>query len=608
VRGARSLVVVLIVVLTVLTVAGEAPVSTGAGGDGPVRLRSGPLPRRPAATAARLRVVTLSGGRVAELAHGLTRCGVRVLAYLPDRALLVTGSPSALTAVGSMGGRQWAWEPALAVTPELRMLARGATAVPWPRVPIIARVVAGDDAAAFLATLTEAGFSAAWTQAGRGVVHVGMLVEPARVEELLSLLDQTRGLVTADLQPPVRLRNAASAWRCQSGRPNLTPVFSHGLHGEGQIVGIMDTGIDQDSCFFWDNSYRLPALNDDISTAVDTHQRKVLAVDFYWGHDWPDPSAADWDSNGHGTHVAGSVAGDTGNRGTHEGNDGMAPAARLVIQDGRIKPDVVAPGMSVVSAADDFMIGTFNCGVRSLSGTSMACPTAAGLAALMRQYFASGFYPAGEADPARGFEPSAALVKAMLIASAVDLSTEGCENVRPIPSRDQGWGEVRLERALHFAGDDDRLLVDDHHGGFVADGSPGVMTGVRTTGAGSLRAVLAWTDPPSTSLAAVNLVNDLDLVVSGPDGTFRGNVFSGGVSVTGGTADRLNNVEVVWLPTTSAGRWTVSVAPHAVNLGPQDYALVITGGVEPVPPRRARRRAVPAPSPALGGERQEESP
>ncbi len=71
---------------------------------------------------------------------------------------------------------------------------------------------------------------------------------------------------------------------------------------------------------------------------------------------------------------------------------------------------------------------------------------------------------------------------------------------------------------------------------------------VAVTGTGPLKVVLVWTDPPSSSLATTNLVNDLDLVVSGPGGVFKGNSFSGGVSVPEGEPDRLNNVEVVYLP------------------------------------------------------------
>jgi subtilisin family serine protease len=259
-------------------------------------------------------------------------------------------------------------------------------------------------------------------------------------------------------------------------------------------------------------------------------------------------------------------------------------------RDGRIKPDVVAPGTSVVSARSDRNIYTGNCTVTPISGTSMACPTVAGLAALVRQYYRQGYYPEGTAGSSPGLSPSAALVKATLIASAVDLTTVGCGAFETIPAHEQGWGLVQLDRALYFPGDDSRLVVDDHRIGFAGSRDPVVHTRFEMKRAGPLKVVLVWTDAPSTSLADVNLVNDLDLAVTGPDGSFLGNVMDAGASHTGGDPDRLNNVEVVYLPQALPGTWTVAVRPHVVNIGPQDYAVVITGPVSTDPPRQAQGR------------------
>lgn len=49
--------------------------------------------------------------------------------------------------------------------------------------------------------------------------------------------------------------------------------------------------------------------------------------------------------------------------------------------DGRMKPDISAPGSDVISAYN-----TADNAYRSLSGTSMACPHAAGLTALLKAY------------------------------------------------------------------------------------------------------------------------------------------------------------------------------------------------------------------------------
>jgi hypothetical protein len=115
------------------------------------------------------------------------------------------------------------------------------------------------------------------------------------------------------------------------------------------------------------------------------------------------------------------------------------------------------------------------------------------------------------------------------------------------------------------------------------DEGTGLSTGgnavfqVTSTG-GPLKVTLVWTDYPSTETAAVNLVNDLDLTVAGPSGTFRGNVFSGGWSATGGSADRRNNVENVYIQNATAGTYTVTVNAFNIPNGPQRFALVVDGG------------------------------
>ncbi|MEK7324064.1 MAG: S8 family serine peptidase, partial [Chloroflexota bacterium] len=234
----------------------------------------------------------------------------------------------------------------------------------------------------------------------------------------------------------------------------------------------------------------------------------------------------------------------------------MAPfSSRGPVDDGRIKPDVVAPGTWVLSGYSSQYQegygdptnprnGTYqsdgwgmprNQDYKYFGGTSMANPLAAGGAAVVRDFY----------QKAHGINASAALVKATLINSAADLLDENNDGLNdndfPIPNNHEGWGFINLVNAT------------DNTAQFV-DATTGLATGGNVSfnynvNAGTpLKVTLVWSDYPSATSATVNLVNDLDLTVTAPGGTvYRGNVFSGGWSATGGTADRRNNVENVYL-------------------------------------------------------------
>lgn len=262
--------------------------------------------------------------------------------------------------------------------------------------------------------------------------------------------------------------------------------------------------------------------------------------------------------------------------------------------DGRQKPDVCAPGVGVYSASGDSSHTSNNCGTKPLDGTSMATPTAAGGATLMRQYFTDGFYPTGAKTAGDAVSPSAALLKAAMINGAVDISytTQATMLNGLTPDNNQGFGRVCLDTACFFSTpsrDSRRLRVWDR------PNAAGLTTGQQeefplqvASGTGKqLKVTLAWTDPEAGVGTAANLVNNLDLEVVAPDGTtiYKGNVFSGGQSVTGGTADLLNNVEEVFLKTPTAGAWTLRVKGTSVPGTPaerdssrQGFALVATYG------------------------------
>jgi len=268
-------------------------------------------------------------------------------------------------------------------------------------------------------------------------------------------------------------------------------------------------------------------------------------------------------------------------------------SSRGPTDDGRIKPDVVAPGTWVLSGyaslyqqeydgAPNPQNGLYQYDgwgypldgeYKYMGGTSMSNPLVAGAAAVTRDFY----------QKKHGHAASAALVKATLINSAVDLLDENNDGANdndfPIPNIHEGWGRVDLGAA-----------VDDSH--VYQDETTGLNTGATSSyqytvaSPGTLKITLVWSDYPSTESASVNLVNDLDLVVTSPGGAiYRGNQFSGGWSTTGGTADRRNNVENVYVASAQAGAWTVQVSGYNVAQGSQPFALVVDGadnGTQPV--------------------------
>jgi len=245
--------------------------------------------------------------------------------------------------------------------------------------------------------------------------------------------------------------------------------------------------------------------------------------------------------------------------------------------DGRQKPDITAPGWNSMSAD-----GLTDCGVRGMSGTSMAAPAVAGVAALTRQYFTDGFYPAGAPNPDDAFIPSGALLKAAILNSGMDM-TNVSHNGQTYPNSQEGWGRVAIDRTLFFPGDARELRIAD-----IRNADAGAMdTGavderalpVESPGE-QLRVTLAFTDAPAETFANVVVVNDLDLEIVSPSGvSYRGNNFdaSTGLSLPDGDWDPLNNVEQIHIDAPEPGEWTVRVIGREVNMGPQGFALVMTG-------------------------------
>lgn len=195
---------------------------------------------------------------------------------------------------------------------------------------------------------------------------------------------------------------------------------------------------------------------------------------------------------------------------------------------GRIKPDVVAPGVAILSAASRAVPSDDRVRVRYgqssdkdwlfISGTSMSTPLVSGCAALLR-----------EALQEKGKQhPSAALVKALLVNGAVNYSSP----YGPGFDYEQGFGRVDVDSSIAMV----------HRSGFVEAGSKLESTqydvdALRLTppvnktwesppialpeGSNKLRVTLTYHDPPGALLQ-----NDVNLIVRAGDTERHGNMGS----------------------------------------------------------------------------------
>lgn len=269
---------------------------------------------------------------------------------------------------------------------------------------------------------------------------------------------------------------------------------------------------------------------------------------------------------------------------TADAPGGMAAfSSRGPTDDGRMKPDLIAPAtwvLSVYSQAnhpeaggsqDDGWGNPPSRWYKYMGGTSMATPLTAGAAALVRDYFN---------DVAGLVTPSSALVKATLINGAYDTTPGqyGSGPYQEIPGRPnnvQGWGRVDLANSL-IPGAPRGWWYDDHNAGLSTDDTVTYTSSLTTPlvvmdGSEPLRVSLVWTDYPGTPAAGGGLVNDLDLEVIGPGSThYYGN---------GTAGDRVNNVEGVDILAPTLGVYTVTVHAHNVATAPQPYALVVSGAL-----------------------------
>jgi hypothetical protein len=261
-----------------------------------------------------------------------------------------------------------------------------------------------------------------------------------------------------------------------------------------------------------------------------------------------------------------------------DGIDAMADfSSRGPCEDGRIKPDVVAPGTWIASlqsesATDQYAWAPISPNYQFQGGTSQAGPHVSGAAAVFVQFYRATH---------NGVTPSPALVKAALINSAVDM--DDASGTGPTPNMDEGWGRVDLTQIM----DSVRSVDYVDQSAPLTNGQIFERTILIASRAEPLKVTLTYTDEPGFPGAIPALVNDLDLEVVAPDGSvYRGNQFDQGRSVANAPGhDNINNVEGVFIASPVPGEYLLRVRARNVvadaradtGVVDQDFALVTSG-------------------------------
>ena len=247
---------------------------------------------------------------------------------------------------------------------------------------------------------------------------------------------------------------------------------------------------------------------------------------------------------------------------TNSNNDSMTSFSSWgPTDDGRIKPDVAAPGCE--SSGEGYIHSTLpgnTYGGPGWCGTSMAAPVTSGIIGLVIEQYRASF----------GDDPLPSTLKALLIQTTLDLD-DGTSYYNPGPDYASGYGRVDAQAAV------DEVIAGHAHEDQVSHSQTDTYTITVPTGTPILKITLAWDDEPGAVNASPALVNNLDLVLVEPNGTTLHRPWvldpanPSNDAATG--IDSVNNVEQVQVDNPTPGTWLVQVIGTAVPVGPQPYSL-----------------------------------
>ncbi|MDD2632802.1 MAG: S8 family serine peptidase [Bacteroidales bacterium] len=234
--------------------------------------------------------------------------------------------------------------------------------------------------------------------------------------------------------------------------------------------------------------------------------------------------------------------------------------------DGRVKPDIVANGVSLYSSDDGG-----NSSYATLSGTSMSSPSATGSLILLQQHY--------QAMHGTGNLMKAATLKALVIHTADEAGPD------PGPDYMFGWGLLNTYKATQKITESNSLDVINEYN--LTNGSTYTRT-VQASGDGPLVVTIVWTDVPGTPVAQQldppdpMIVNDLDLRVTRNSSTWypwKLNPNNPSAAATRAGKNYVDNVENLIIDNPIAGQSYTIVVDHAGVLsgGSQPFSMIVSG-------------------------------
>jgi len=542
--------------------------------------------RTEALRASSAQVLQLKGPITPAQRAELLAAGVTMGDYLPDHAYIVdarAADPDVLVSlpyVNWLGDYQNAWklDPTIGarlapfVSPE-RIAHRS-----WGQYQLAVTLLPWADVDKSITELQAHGATVAVEHEVGGIPLVGVTIDQDRLGELGTL----PFVQYIEESAEITLRNSSDRWIVQSNVLNVTPFYDAGIHGEGQIVGIVDGKVNVNHCSFSD------------SNPIGPTHRKILAYNTSLG------------SDSHGTHVAGTACGDNG---VNDDTRGVAYLAKFVFNDipsftetaidttltthhnqgarihtnswgddGTTQYNGLARGFDVflynheesmvclavtnqsslknpenaknllaVGASQDapnqgnFCSGGTGptadgrrkpeifapgCGTNSADAFS-ACGTTAKTGTSMATPAIAGAALLVRQYYVDGYYPTGAPVgsdaftpSGALVKATLLNSAVDMDGISGYPSNQEGWGRVLADNAVYFPGDTRNAIVLDDI--FNANGlSTGQTADYQFSVASAgetLRLTLVFTDAPGASGSSNPVVNNLDLELVTPNG------------------------------------------------------------------------------------------